>query len=231
MKSIFCSRQVWPHVQEAARQPLRWGAKTPKVPGVCGLRRRRLYHPVLTQGGRHLWRWRGRYGGRSEPVLQHWGLQLHPQRPGRHCGAAWPVWPATDPRGGQRVLQPGSARRRSQRRQHLQLVVLFLHFLILVQSEFPAADCTRRGGRQRDPAPAYTLSHTSAAGTHTCTAGPTAWWLLNNRPRWEPIIINNKWFLRSFTHYLHKQCRVKTIDSKTSLKTRANKGMMVWWYL
>lgn len=180
-----CSGKVWSYVKEAAWQPLRWGPKAPEVPGVCGLWWRGLYNSVLTQGGWSLWRQRGGRRRGPEPLLQQRRLQLHPQRPGRHRGAARPLWSAADPWGGQRVLQPGAARRRwrSQHREHLQLIVLFFFLLILVESEFPAANYIGRARRQRDTAPAYTLSH-APAGTHTCTAGPSAWWLLNNRPWW-----------------------------------------------
>lgn len=214
VNSFHSSGQIWTHVQEAARQPLRRGAETPEVPGVCGHRRWGLHCSVHTQGRWRLWGQRRGWGRGPEPVLQHRGLQLHPQRPGWHRGTAWPVRPAADPWGGQRVLQPGAARRGSQHWQHFQFVVLLFLILILVQSEFPAANSAGWGRRQRDPASAFTRSHTSAAGTHTRTAGQSARRLLNNRPWWVQTVVNNKVFLLLFTHYWQQRLRENPLNSQ-----------------
>lgn len=167
------SCKVRAHVKEAAWQPVCWGPEAPEVPGECELWEHRLHCSVLTHGGRCVWQRRGGRWGRPEPLLQQRGLKLHPEWPRRHCGAARPVRPATNPRGGQRVLQPGAARwRRGQHGQHLQLIIRFILFLIPVQSEFPAADDTGRPWQQWDSAHACTL-----------TARQSARWLLNSRPR------------------------------------------------
>lgn len=140
---LFCSGEVRPYVKEAARQPLRWGSEAPEVPRVCGVWKRGLCHSFLTQGRWSLWQRWGRWRRGFEQVLQQRRLQLHPQWPGWHRRASWPVWPAVNTRGGQRILQPGAARRRrSQCWEHLQLIVFFFHFLVFVQSEFPTADHT-----------------------------------------------------------------------------------------